>query len=437
MAGWGGQFRRPSTPPTISMATPCPTSSGNAADGADQSLRALFQRALAAQDRLATLADSTGEAYRQAVQAAVADLETCQRRIAQVSVFSSNEGVEDVTTSDLPYLTVDYHLAELLQRVPVSLSSARAGGRAAQTTRQPLLTRVSSLYEAYLSRLDDYGLLSDSDRKLYERYTDSPATFTLAPVTNAAARRETKIARYREEKQLQERLAYYRQHARGADTEGEDDGQAEGGSGGSSTSRPRSKATLQVDDETVRQLYLAEIRLYAHRAFQALDQVGEEMRMLAEMARLEPSTAAGGTPAHQEDDGRRRKPGLDGRYREPSDRLDVGLTQTLRGGGTGGPLLSKTGVPLRTFTLTDRRSELQRGVFRPGHNLPTMSIDEYLEEERRRGNIIEGGGEASGRPREVDEDDEAEADRATYKAREWDEFKEANPRGSGNTLNRG
>ena len=92
---------------------------------------------------------------------------------------------------------------------------------------------------------------------------------------------------------------------------------------------------------------------------------------------------------------------------------------------------------MQPFTLLDRRTQLQQGVFRSGHNLPTMTIDEYLEEEKRRGNIIEGGGEKSGMKEEVDEDDLDRADEETMKAREWDEFKEANPRGSGNTLNRG
>lgn len=92
---------------------------------------------------------------------------------------------------------------------------------------------------------------------------------------------------------------------------------------------------------------------------------------------------------------------------------------------------------MQPFTLLDRRTQLQQGVFRSGHNLPTMTIDEYLEEEKRRGNVIEGGGEKSGMKPEVDEDDMDLADEETMKARAWDEYKEANPRGSGNTLNRG
>ena len=72
-----------------------------------------------------------------------------------------------------------------------------------------------------------------------------------------------------------------------------------------------------------------------------------------------------------------------------SDRLDNPNVFT---NNSGGPLLSIDGKPLRPFTIFENREQVRKGVFRPGHNLPTMTIDEYLEEERRRGNIIEGGG---------------------------------------------
>ncbi len=52
--------------------------------------------------------------------------------------------------------------------------------------------------------------------------------------------------------------------------------------------------------------------------------------------------------------------------------------------------------PLRPFTIlpsdAGERARLQSQVFGPGHRLPTMSIDEYLEIERRNGNILTGGG---------------------------------------------
>jgi len=52
--------------------------------------------------------------------------------------------------------------------------------------------------------------------------------------------------------------------------------------------------------------------------------------------------------------------------------------------------------PLRPFTILPagaaNRARFQGQVFGPGHNLPTMSIDEYLQIERERGNILSGGG---------------------------------------------
>jgi len=116
-----------------------------------------------------------------------------------------------------------------------------------------------------------------------------------------------------------------------------------------------------------------------------------------------------------------------------SERLDASPSLLRR----GGPLLSKEGKPLQPFTITDKRSQLRQGVFRPGHTLPTMTIEEYLEEEKRRGGIIDGGGENQNRAAEPDEDNMELADQETMKARAWDEYTEANPKGSGNTLNRG
>lgn len=72
-----------------------------------------------------------------------------------------------------------------------------------------------------------------------------------------------------------------------------------------------------------------------------------------------------------------------------SDRVDPSEIFTK---ANGRPLLSSDGKPLRPFTLLDNREKLKGQVFGPGHRLPTMTIDEYLEEEQKRGNILSGGG---------------------------------------------
>lgn len=139
-------------------------------------------------------------------------------------------------------------------------------------------------------------------------------------------------------------------------------------------------------------------------------------------------------PEEREADYRERN----GQCRDPySDRLDPPISQLING-RKAGPILSKDGKPLKPFTLLGSRQRLRDGVFRPDHSLPTMTIDEYLAEEKRRGGMIDGGGgEQSGMPAEPDEDNSEKADAETMKAREWDEFSEENPKGSGNTLNRG
>lgn len=351
-----------------------------------QSLRTLFASAKTEKESLESRTDSNSDSYRNDVDATIAKFKECQRLVQFLSLFSPNESLEEVATRDIPYLTVDYLLADLLQR-------------SHNPDREPALRSALEQYEQYLSRLDTYDLLSNSDKNLYERYSENPSSFSLAPVNDAATRRDVKVARFREEKELKQKLEYLSQN----------------------------QNRLQSDDEDVRKLYIAEINLYTHQAFQSLDLITWELSMLMAIRRAPQLSGK-----DQARDARMRGNTGQSGY---SERLDAPLSQLLKNGKLG-PLLSKEGKPLQPFTLLDRRSQLQQGVFRPGHNLPTMTIDEYLEEERKRGGIIEGGGQSDAKP-EIDEDDMEKADEETMKARAWDEFKEANPRGSGNTLNRG
>ena len=156
--------------------------------------------------------------------------------------------------------------------------------------------------------------------------------------------------------------------------------------------------------------------------------IAQELKLLAMMPPTPPAGPEQREADYREHNGPRKN--------EYSERLDPSLSQLWRNGRTG-PLLNKEGKPLQPFTLLDSRQRLQTGVFKPDHTLPTMTIDEYLAEEKRRGGIIEGGGEQSGRVADINEDDVERADAETMKAREWDEFTEANPKGCGNTINRG
>lgn len=79
----------------------------------------------------------------------------------------------------------------------------------------------------------------------------------------------------------------------------------------------------------------------------------------------------------------------------------------------------------KPFKLVKDRKQIAADAFKYGHNLPTMTIDEYLELEKKRGNIKTGGGAASAIKKEIDEDDEAAMEIELLKARQFDEFKDS------------
>ena len=187
----------------------------------------------------------------------------------------------------------------------------------------------------------------------------------------------------------------------------------------------RNPQAIQNDDRLARDLYLTNINFCTHQTFQSLESIAQELHILS----LIPPEPTNGYDAEHHDERARNGTSSDSyseRLDQPSSRLSA-----------NGPILDKDGRPMRPFTLLDNRQRLRDGVFRPSHNLPTMTIDEYLDEEKRRGGIIEGGGPQSGIRPQVDEDDVEIADKATLKARAWDDYKDENPKGAGNTLNMG
>ncbi|EWY96300.1 hypothetical protein FOYG_05064 [Fusarium oxysporum NRRL 32931] len=343
-----------------------------------QSLRSLYEAAEEKRHALDNAFEATSPAYRSDLEAALSLYSSARDQISALALFSSNEGLEDVSTSDLPYLLLDAHVAELIQKTP----------NQSPDQRLEVLSKSRAAYERFLATVDSYALVPEPYDRVLERYRDDPERFSVVASNDAAARRDGKIANYRAEKALKEKLEMLRRNPRYLD-----DG----------------------DEELVRELYLTQITFAVHSALQALDSLNREVEILAQAPRpLAPSATNAPSPE------------------DHSSRLDQPLRRlhSLQ----AGPLLSKQGKPLQPFTLLGSRDQMSRDVFRSGHNLPTMSIDEYLEEERRQGNILQGGVEPK---KVVDEDDMDAIDRETYKQREWDEFVDHNPKGAGNTLNRG
>ncbi len=190
-------------------------------------------------------------------------------------------------------------------------------------------------------------------------------------------------------------------------------------------------AAAEEDDldaeEVEREAALAELELQWLRTGEALGLLERELEMLQHAARsaLPPPGSALAAPP------------------EATARLDRAPPSQRAHGGPR-PWLGADGRVHGTFHLTSARATAARRVFGPGHNLPTMSVEEYLELEAARGNMLSGGGPASegrGRLEPGEEEDALARDEvaealALAKARAWDDYKDENPRGWGNRARR-
>ncbi|KAK9359348.1 TAP42-like protein [Lipomyces starkeyi] len=334
---------------------------------------------------------SRSETYQNALKQAISSFESAKLKSEHLSLFSVNESVEDIATIDLPYLVIDYYLATLTDKLYTASLPAR----------KPLALKSKGLYLSFLTLCDSYGLLErDAARLLHailEVPVDTPifATAHARGFSDPGAQRMAKVAKFKREKEIEKKVKDLR-------------------------SRHLDEQEVDENDEVARELYLKQVALFVERAFNALQALDSELEILA---------FAADRPAPLE---RPEPPVEESRSKKDdySERVDAPLRNTQ-------PILRPDGKVNRPFTIVSSRDQIKKGVFRPDYVLPTMTIDEYLEEERRRGNIIEGGGPESEKKVDKDEDNEEENDKETYRLRKWDEFTEANPRGSGNTLNRG
>jgi len=341
-------------------------------------------------------------AAQSSLHSGIADLKLIAARVSQLGLFSDNETVDDLGTKDAVYMLVEFVWGETVGRLT-------AHGR---EERMSTLQQSQLHFRVFIKRLNSYGLIPEEDLVLFAK--PIPADF--------GTRREVKIKQFKAEKGLRSRIASLMPVETSSDFD-------------LFTKLLELPATY--DEDKARELTFAVLRL-AHVQCQAqLRSIGEEMELLRNAPPEEPEA-----PADE------RRTEEDGTWR--LDRINQVLTDV------NGPLLDPQGRPLRPFTLMPSntsvaadRQRLQAQVFRPSHRLPTMTIDEYLAEEQRRGNILSGGGAASENAptsteqlqldTEMDgtafaEDREEEQRR---KDEDWAVWTEANPKGGGNRGNKG
>ncbi|TCD67275.1 hypothetical protein EIP91_000297 [Steccherinum ochraceum] len=393
----------------------------------DVPLPTLFRRALEAAGKAANLPTIQDET-QELIQSALSDLRTLSSRVNALSLFSPNESLEDIATKDLVYLFVPFAWAEVQNRVRTT----------DRDDRMEFIQRIGLLYRTFLSRLENYHIVPETEKTLYEQHA--------SPISDPAKRRELKIKQYKQEKELKTRIEAVRKRRNGPASSAPEP--TSDFDHIASLLPPASSEKQQDDDEEedsdtddlLREATLLLLRLvYAQSQAQA-DSLVQELQLLRSAPPPPP-------PAQSADDPRQAK----AKEEESMWKLDAPIQ---RGGPDGkGPLLDPSGKPLRPFTIlpagaTDRQ-RLQAQVFQPDHRLPTMSIDEYLEIEQQRGNVITGGGPQSESQPTTSEQlaldsemdgtafGEEKTEQKRQKDENWARYTDSHVKGAGNTMNRG
>lgn len=326
-------------------------------------------------------------------QEAVEKLEGIQTEVAAVALFSSNETIDDVSTSSLSLLSLDHHLALAYAAVPTTNAKERKTN----------LTQAMNHFSRFLERLDQLEVLPDDRKKefvdLLQTNLDEPSTF---PSVN----RDEKIQRFRYKQQIQQQLDQLqsvrdRRNRLGLKDDEEMDG--------------------YDDDALVRTLAVNTLLLHSTEAIEEWHQAIREMPMIEMRLKMEEQRAEG--------DPRRNAVGLS---QPPPPNQGLQLTHITKDTMTG--------------QLNIRKEEIRSQVFRPGWNQPTMSLEELGEREVREAMAREerqkvAEAQQKNDPRRYDQlvkdemEDNAElVDASAALDRAWDDWRAENPKGSGNKM---
>ncbi|KAI9469094.1 MAG: TAP42-like protein [Benjaminiella poitrasii] len=327
--------------------------------------------------------------YQAKVKEGIIFLQSADDLVSKLHLFSENEIMEDINTNDLKFLLTSAYLGELTLKLT-----------GPDTNRRTILETSREYIRHFLSTCQDHALIQTKEditlleQLSYKSNNSKQASF------NPQQQREQKIARFKREKAVKDQIRDLRQQLDEVNN-----------------SNDKSNEDRDVDD-VEREWIQALIELEIIKALESWHGIEQELMMVKEMEIMREMRERSGKDLNNES--------LEGHQSMPRQEK----------WGKDKPILSKEGRPLQPFVIMSKREQLKNQVFGYSHNLPTMTIDDYLEQERQRGNIIEGGGEPPEKE-PIDDNDYEAQDAETMKKREWDEFVEANPRGAGNRMNKG
>eukprot|EP00962_Isochrysis_galbana_P056317 scaffold28233_cov112-Isochrysis_galbana.AAC.3 len=314
--------------------------------------------------------------------------ERCSELISHLSVFSSNEELEDINTGDLKYLLVPFFRGELLLRVQ------EAEEQGSHEDRLDQLKRGSRALTLFLEDIQARKALRGEAKAGWEEQCSDR-------LADPGAARTLKIARLKAAKRAKDSLAAMLARAAAAGDDG--DG----------------------DDETDRSVGLLSLELCAHTALDSLRSTAQEVEMLEMVAKM------------KQQNGGRMPPPPPPPPPAPNEVRGSGL-QTLDL-PAGSVIEMRAGVTGR-LSYGAVMDQLHTGIV-PG--LHSLSVEEGMRREEAERALAEaeklrqmGTRDEERRRREEKGYDSEEEAEELRKARAKDEYRDNHTRGAGNRKNR-
>lgn len=377
--------------------------------------------------------NQTGESLAERYAKAVASVESApenavkcltelQHEISAKAMFSasSTESMDDISTASLPLLLLEHYLAMAYTQLPTQ-------GIAEIAKRQSNLLMACDLWNSFLQKLESLEQLTKEElaeyRELVEILDESnssssngnnkngPSAISMPPPVN----RDAKIARFRVKQQAEnerQRLESLRERR------------------GRIGIAPDEEMDGHDEEGLLRTMALAELEMSKATCLEEWSSVLRELPMIAMMVQ-----------SQEEQQGQDRYRATNTGGHETGGRSERQQQQEPR----GGPLkLTHITQDSTTGQLLFRREEIRANVLRPGWNQPTMTLEELADREvagalEREARQKDSEAFQKTQPRRYDqlrkdglEDDADLVDASAVLDRQWDAFKDENPRGSGN-----
>lgn len=353
--------------------------------------------------------------------------------IENADLFSDNENIEEISTSSLKYLLIPFEHGKFIDSNAVS---SQLGLNADPIKRNKLRLIVIKIVESMIwkfvsmvvlnLKIDEYkdNQLNNEDFKKIYKWILTYSDLRQSEISNNGnqgfvklnelekinfqnggpmARREMKISKFQLEKELNNKIKIL----------------------------DNKEIFDKLDEEVVRKVRIDQILLAILDSIGILENLSMEREMLSnivgnsgdDLQQLKIEGMQLLDDDNDNSDSRKKNKSFDKGYTDKVENINA----------NNNPILSKEGKVLRPFTIVGsdlQRKELQKKVTGTGQVLPTMTVEELVDQELKNGGMVKPKEEEP----EIDEDDYEWQDKETHRLREWDEFTDSHKKGSGNKM---